>query len=390
MKTDKSTESSVGKSASWKKPEYNDWGKNSWSSQSWDANSYTNSWVNKNKSWNDKHVSDSKNMNKKQKTTSDSEKKEREWRQRQAVAYTTHYRGILTAIMPFPAYYYGINKGKYTSPEPGQHCDPTTVYPIPTGEHMEFGRTHPAMATFSHPLDLDITGQDDDDNKHDEITPALWDVYRKKQEEEQQQCTKTIFENKIAARRHEMDVEALVKTKKESIINHGGTTKVDKRGNYTVAAEGGLPLTRFTNDHVHVPDEDERPSLAYKLNEDKKTIKHESEKSNQVENRSPDMQPESDKKDEMPAEQQRLSELHNAMEFMVKDKDPDMQMIVQTMLDMVNTVKANKSNPAASSSRTFPEAATSNDAKMEEAATTPGVTKVSVSDSDEESNGLAF
>ena len=117
-------------------------------------------------------------MNKKQKTTSDSEKKEREWRQRQAVAYTMHYRGILTAIMPFPAYYYGINKGKYPIPEQGQHCDPTTVYPIPTGEHMEFGRTHPAMASFSHPLNLDIPGQDNDDNKHDEITPALWDVYR--------------------------------------------------------------------------------------------------------------------------------------------------------------------------------------------------------------------
>ena len=297
--------------------------------------------------------------------------------------------------MPFPAYYYGINKGKYTSPEPGQHCDPTTVYPIPTGEHMEFGRSHPAMATFSHPLNLDITGQDDD-NKHDEITPVLWDVYRKKQEEEQQQCTKAIFENKIAARRHEMDVEALVKTKKESIINHGDTAKVDKRGNYIVAAEGGLPLTRFTNDHVHVPDEDERPSLGYKLNEDKKTSEHESEKSNQAENRSPDMQPEPNKKDEMSDEQQQLHSLNEAMEHMVKDKDPDTQMLLKTMLDVFKTAKANKSNPAAPSSRTPPEAAAPADIKMEkEEATDPGVmkgvTKVSVDEaSDEESDDHAY
>ena len=69
--------------------------------------------------------------------------------------------------------------------------------------------------------------------------PALWDVFRKKQEEEQQQSTKAIFENKIAARRQEMEMEAFAKTKKESITNHGGTAKaLDKRGNYIVEVEG--------------------------------------------------------------------------------------------------------------------------------------------------------
>ena len=208
------------------------------------------------------------------------------------------------------------------------------------------------MATFSRPLNLNITGQDDD-NKHDEITPVLWDVYRKKQEEEQQQCTKAIFENKIAARRHEMDVEALVKTMKESIINHGDTAKVlDKRGNYIVGVEGGLPLTCFTDDHVHVPDEDDRSSLACKSNENKKTIKNKPEKSNTVEDRSPDMQPESDKKNKVPTEQQRLSELQNAMEYLAKDNDPNTQKVLQHMLDMVNIIKTNKSNPAAPSSST--------------------------------------
>ena len=226
----------------------------------------------------------------------------------------------------------------------------------------------------------------------------LWNVFRKKQEEEHQQCTKAIFENKIAARRHEMDVEAaLAKTKKESIINHGGTTKVDKRGKYTVAAEGGLPLTRFTNSHVHVPDEDGRPSLGYKSNEDKKTNKRESEKSNQAEDHSPDMQPEPNKKDEMSDEQQQLRYLLNgAMENMVKDKDPNTQMLLKTMLDVFKTVKANKSNPAASSSRTSPEAAAPADIKTEkEEATDPGdmkgITKVSLNEaSDEESEDHAY
>ena len=137
----------------------------------------------------------------------------------------------------------------------------------------------------------------------------------------------------------------------------------------------------LADDRGHDPDD-----------ENKKNIKHKSEKSNPVKSRSPDMQPESDKKAEMSAEQQKqLFALHKAMEHMAKDKDPDMQLLLQTMLDLVNTAKANTPNSAASSSSTSPEAATPDDAKMEEEATDPGVTKVSVNaDSDEESNDPAF
>ena len=76
---------------------------------------------------------------------------------------------------------------------------------------------------------------------------------------------------------------------------------------------------------------------------------------------------------------------------MVKDKDPDMQLMLQTMLDLFNTAKANKSNPAASSSRTSPEAAAPDDVKMERGGNRSrrqkGVTKVSVDEaSDEESD----
>ena len=79
------------------------------------------------------------------------------------------------------------------------------------------------------------------------------------------------------------------------------------------------------------------------------------------------------------------------MEHMVKDRDPDMQLLLQTMLDLYNTAKANKPNSAASSSRTSPEAATPDDVKMEEEeATDPGVTKgvtkVSVDEASDEAS----
>ena len=65
------------------------------------------------------------------------------WRKRQAVCYTTHYRGILSVISSFPVDYYCTNKGNYVSPDVGQHCDPTTYYAVPTGELLEHGKTHP-------------------------------------------------------------------------------------------------------------------------------------------------------------------------------------------------------------------------------------------------------
>ena len=80
------------------------------------------------------------------------------------------------------------------------------------------------------------------------------------------------------------------------------------------------------------------------------------------------------------------------MEHMVKDKDPDTQLLLKTMLDVFKTTKANKSNLAAPSSRTPPEAAAPADVKMEKEETVvPGVTKVSVDEaSDEESDDHAY
>ena len=132
-KTDYPTESSVDKSAGWKKPEWKDWGKSGWHPQSWGTSGI--GWSNQ--SWQEKD-----NSAKKLKM-SDNANKESTWRKRQAVAYTTHYRSILSVISSFPFDYYGINKGNYVSPDPGQHCDLTTVYPIPTGDLLEYGKTHP-------------------------------------------------------------------------------------------------------------------------------------------------------------------------------------------------------------------------------------------------------
>ena len=167
---------------------------------------------------------------------------------------------------------------------------------------------------------------------------------------------------------------------RKSVINHDDTATKDKRGNYIVAAEGGLPLTRFADDHDHDP-----------YDENEKNIKHKSKKSNPVKDHSPDVQPEPNKKDELSAEQQKLLSLHKAMELMVKDRDPDMQLLLQTMLDLFNTAKANKPNSAASSSRTSPEAATPDHVKMEdEEATDPsvtkGITKVSVDEASDEAS----
>ena len=93
----------------------------------------------------------------------------------------------------------------------------------------------------------------------------------------------------------------------------------------------------------------------------------------------------------MSDEKQKLLSLNQAMELMVKDRDLDTQLILQTMLDLFNTAKANKPNSAASSSRTTPEAAAPADVKMEKEATEPGVTKVSPNEaSDEESDDHAY
>ena len=97
----------MDKSAEWKKSDWQDWGSKAyWVPQSWGSNSWSSH------SWQEKDSSDDKyknNFYKKQKT-SDSAQKEALWRRKQAVCYTTHYRGILSVISSFPVDYYCANK----------------------------------------------------------------------------------------------------------------------------------------------------------------------------------------------------------------------------------------------------------------------------------------
>jgi len=261
-KANKPTESSVDKPGEQNESGWKDWGgANSWSSQSWDG---TN-WSSKNR-WNQKSdntwVEKSDNKSKKQKTTpADKERKETEWRQRQAVAYTTHYRGILTVIMPFPAPYYGgMNQGSYVSPDQGQHCDPTTVYPIPSGDRAVIDKSAVFGGSIKSTTNQDVN------------MPDKWSAFQKQQEEDHRKLTKPALHDvrqEYLAQMHadwqDKHLKKNVKKAKPSdndvengAINHGDAadsvwnevivsiehmsetkTKGTKK---TVKAEGGLPL----------------------------------------------------------------------------------------------------------------------------------------------------
>ena len=125
---DKLTESSVSKSSDWKKSEWKDWSKSHRPLQSWGSCGT---------GWSSYSWQENDNSAKKQKTDN-AAYKETAWRKRQAVSYTTHYRGILTVISSFPVDYYCTNKGNYVSPAlTWGSTDPTTFYPIPICWSME-------------------------------------------------------------------------------------------------------------------------------------------------------------------------------------------------------------------------------------------------------------
>ena len=179
----KPTESLASRSADWKKSDWQGWGNNTyWMPQSWGSNSWSSH------SWQEKDSSNDKNKNnlyKKQKK-SDSAQKEAQWRKRQAVCYTTHYRGILTVISSFPVDYYCTNKGSYASPAARDHCDPTTVYPITSGDLLEYRKSH---------LETLRGVKFQDDNVPVDDIPAVWKAYQKQQEEDHRRCTRAAIED---------------------------------------------------------------------------------------------------------------------------------------------------------------------------------------------------
>ena len=101
--------------------------------------------------------------------------------------YATHYRGILTVISSFSVDYYGTNKGNYANPAGGDHGDPTTGYPIPSGDLLEYGKSHPeALRGIKLP---------DDSTPYDDIPFLVWKEYQKQQEHDHRRCTRAAIED---------------------------------------------------------------------------------------------------------------------------------------------------------------------------------------------------
>ena len=408
-KADKSTESSVDKSGTQNKSDWQDWAASSWPSQSWG----TNNWSSKN-SWYEK----SDNKNKKQKTTpADSGRKEKDWRKRQVVAYTTHYRGILTAIKPFPAFYYGINKGTYVSPEPGLHCDPSTVYPIPSGDQLVIDKPEVVEDTVKRTTDKNVDMSD------------KWDAAEKQQDEDHRKCGKAAL-NEVrqlyfAEASADWQARHLKKNVKEtkpddnddedSAINHGDAadpvwngalasftlipkTKT-KEVRKIVKVEGGLPLTI---EEVHAPDrehadEDERSSQGPDSSQPKEKIITREDK--KIVNVKTELNTEIPNMNEMSVED-RVLFIGNALATLTKTTNPDTLKMLQLVLEAAHIDKTDTSNPTASSPRSPSPAAPPADVDMGNAAEAASSSKVAnsctaevdleESDDPENENGDAF
>ena len=212
------------------------------------------------------------------------------------------------------------------------------------------------------PHGANLSFMDQDDNMPNKVTSSKWDQARKQQEDDQRRCSKDALAD---GRPHYIEAEQNdIKRKTPSDNNDDEAAPINhdraaapawKKGNPTIIAEGGLPLT------VVPADEDDRSSLGYVTREDKQVIQHEGI--------SPDKQPESDTKspnmDEMEVDEQ-VASLNDAVATLTKDTDPDSKTLLQTILDYAHTVKkTNKLNPAASSSRPSTKAAPPAVAKAE-------------------------
>ena len=393
----KLTESSVSKSADWKKSDWKDWSSNSyWLPQSWGT-----SWSSQ--SWQEKDNSDDKNKNSKKEKASDSAQKEALWRTKQAVCYTTHYRGILSVISSFPVDYYCTNKGNYVSLEWGQHCDPTTVYPIPTGDLLEHGESHPeTLRGVKIP----------DENTPTDDIPDVWKAYQKQHEEDHRRCTRAAIEDQqftaeraraeYAAWQNKIKEKSAVqlslcdKVGKADAINHGDVELIDlseKKDDAssskadsptspaakwhqvdssiykkvkteedtakTVTANRGLVLTLIqTEDSLTLPEEDNISTKGYEPNEDTKNIKIEpKEQPNPDENyvlvqSAPYEQPPI--MDQMPTGE-RIALIIDAVNHIADNTDPESHKFLQNMMKAVYDLKiSQKSSSSSSSSSGYP------------------------------------
>ena len=291
------------------------------------------------------------------------------WRKRQAVCYTTHYRGILSVISSFPIDYYGTNKGNYVSPDMGQHCDPSTVYPIPTGDLLEHGKTHPET-----PRGVKVP----DDNTPVNDIPDVWKEYQKKQEEDHRRCSRAALDDQqlTTARanaeyddwqnqikeKNAVKLSPCDKVNKAESANHGGVELIDlseKKGDAssskkdspvshaakwhqtdpnkkvkaekvspkTVVADGGLPLTLIKKEDSPLPEEDDRSTQGFELTKYAKDAMNEP-----IE---PAPYEQSPIRDKMSADAQ-ISLITDTVNFNADKDDPESQAFLQKMLEVVH------------------------------------------------------
>ena len=135
-------------------------------------------------------------------------------------------------------------------------------------------------------------------------------------------------------------------------------------------ADGGLALTIKTEDSLSLPpDEDERPSQGYQMNENKKDVNIEPE---QFDPDASYMFIQSERyahppiMDQMPTDQ-RIALLSDAVSYLIGNTDPGSQEMLQNMLDACHNLRSSKSASSAPTAKPVEEAPAA-DAAMEDAA----------------------
>ena len=331
-----------------------------------------------------------KNNSAKKQKMSDNAHKETMWRKRQAVCYTTHYRGILSVISSFPVEYYYTNKGNYVSPDVGQRCDPTTVYPIPTGDLLEHGKTHPETRRG-----VKIP----DGNTPDNDIPDVWKEYQKKHEEDHRRCSRAALDDQqfTAERAHAeydawqdkikqknaVQLSLCDKVNKAGAINHGDVelidlsekkdaassskddspishaakwhqvdsshykkSKIEEDAPKTITADGGFPLTLIkTEDPRPHPEEEDRSTQGFKPTENAKDIK--------TKPIDPPIEPASYEippiRDQMSTDA-RISLIIDAVNHIADNDDPESQTFLHKMMKAIYDLEISKKSSSSSSS----------------------------------------
>ena len=137
------------------------------------------------------------------------------------------------------------------SPEWGQHCDPTTIYPIPAGDLLEHGKSHPETLRGVKILDENTPTND---------IPDIWKAYQKQHEEDHRRTRAAIEDQQFTAERARAEYDAWqnkIKDKnavqlslcdkvgKADAINHGDVELIDlsEKKDDASSSKAGSPIS---------------------------------------------------------------------------------------------------------------------------------------------------